>query len=686
MAAAEYQQDSPLYNSRIVNTYVRLLRERYSYIDINRILAHAGIDHHQVVDEGHWFTQKQMNRFHEKMNELCGAINIAREAGIYSASAGNLGSMRRHLFSLIRPSTLYKMVGRVSEKLTRSASFEVRPVNNTTVEIIVTPYPGVKEEPYQCQNRQGFFEAIPMIYHSRMPIIKHEECIFKGDKHCRYIVNWQPSAALRWKRIRNIAIPLLASAAILSFWAETPSFPPAVVLPGSVAAMLMLGWYAETKTTQELNYALERLQQTSFEDLNRINEIYNNSLLVNEIGKTLGSATEKDEVMTKIVEVMQKRLDFDRGIILLPNLEQTHLVYKTGYGYTEEQLSDFVGETAFHLDRPESKGIFIVCFREQKSFLINDINEIKDDLSPRSQDFLKKSGVSSFICCPITYENETLGILAVDNIYSKRSLVQRDLNLLQGVAAQIGISIHSAQLKNQLLQSQKMESIGQLTSGLAHDFNNILMIVMNYSGLALEKVSDDEVIEFLQGIRKAGEKACNLTKQLLTFSRDQKIEMQGVNLNPVINDMREILDRMAGNEVELKIHIEQPISNIKADPGRLEQVLMNLAANARDAMPDGGSLTIETADELVTENSNPVNIMLGKGRYVRLTVSDTGTGMPTSVQKRVFEPFFTTKTPDKGTGLGLATVYGIIKQHNGYIHLNSEENQGTTFNIYLPAA
>ena len=243
------------------------------------------------------------------------------------------------------------------------------------------------------------------------------------------------------------------------------------------------------------------------------------------------------------------------------------------------------------------------------------------------------------------------------------------------------------QLAAQLNQAQKMESIGRLAGGIAHDFNNILTTIMGYSELAMLRLSPEaqDTIDDLEQIRSAGEKAAILTRQLLTFSRKQELSTTAVDINRLMANLAKMLQRMIGEDVVLKFNPGEGTGSIIADPGQLEQVLMNLAVNARDAMPEGGRLDIETRLVEIEADREIGQGELAPGRYVLLAVSDNGCGMDAEVQEKVFEPFFTTKETGRGTGLGLATVFGIVKQHKGAIHLYSEPDQGTTFRIYLPA-
>ncbi len=243
------------------------------------------------------------------------------------------------------------------------------------------------------------------------------------------------------------------------------------------------------------------------------------------------------------------------------------------------------------------------------------------------------------------------------------------------------------QREEQLRQAQKMEAVGRLSGGIAHDFNNLLGVIIGYSeSMELRLSADDPLHKSAEEIRKAGERAAALTRQLLAFSRQQVLQPKVLDLNAVVTDMGKMLRRLIGVDIELSTRLAPRLGCVKADQSQLEQVIVNLVVNARDAMPQGGKLFVETSNIYVDENLARSLPFLHAGPHILLAVTDTGSGMDEKTQRHIFEPFFTTKDPGKGTGLGLATVYGVVKQSGGVVGVDTQKGRGSTFKIFLPQA
>ena len=321
--------------------------------------------------------------------------------------------------------------------------------------------------------------------------------------------------------------------------------------------------------------------------------------------------------------------------------------YAEMFGYTVEEL---IGLNVLELTPPEQRDLVS--------------SQIKLDESLYESVGLRKDGthinveVSAKECL---YEGERARLAAVRDITERKTL------------------------EEQLRQSQKMEAVGQLAGGVAHDFNNLLTAITGYSDLAIRRLkAEDPLRHHIEEIKKAGERAAALTRQLLAFSRKQVLQPRVLDLNAVVSEMEKMLRRLIGEDMEFRTALASDLGSIKADPSQIEQVLLNLCVNARDAMPGGGKLTIETSNVYLDEEYASRHVGVGSGDYVMLAVSDTGCGMDDETLAHIFEPFFTTKEMGKGTGLGLSTVYGIVQQSGGSVWVYSEVGRGTTFKVYLP--
>ncbi|NTW07353.1 MAG: hypothetical protein HGA29_05870, partial [Syntrophaceae bacterium] len=364
-------EDIPLYNSTLLATYMDLLAEKYPHINVEKLLEYAKISPHELEDRGHWLTQNQIDRFHEFLKENTENPQIAREAGRFVVESKSSSLLRQYTAGFVTPSMAYWMMGKISSTVTRHLAFKVNHIAANKVEMIVTPQAGVKEKPYQCENRIGLFEGLVKFFTNKYPTIEHNECVHKGDSSCRYIISWKTTPAMIWKlTARYTSVLCIIASLILLFFVPFPSW---ITYSLALALISAIGYLiAEKVAGRELNKSVESQQSIGDQLMEQFNIRYNELALIKEIGEAASSILDPLQLLNFIIVSLQKHLQFNRSMIMLTNPEKTKLIYTTGYGYTPEE-EELLKNTDFNLLNPQSTGIFYLTYRDQKPFLINDV-------------------------------------------------------------------------------------------------------------------------------------------------------------------------------------------------------------------------------------------------------------------------------------------------------------------------
>ena len=446
-------EDLPIYNSMIIQNYLEYLRHAFPDLNIAELLKNAGITFQEVEDRGHWLTQTQVNRFQHFVDKATGQPHVARDAGRYVASPKSSSIFRQIITGFLSPAIAYWATGKMALSLSRHLSLQSRSLAHNKIEIVATLKPNVQEELYQCENRIGMFEAVAKIYTEKYAQVEHPECVHRGDKACRYIITWQMPRSLRWEKASFYVI-IFGLIVVLPFQLFM-NFKDWLILFLSAGLLsmgtLLFSFFIRNK---EMVTKLSDQGRAADEVVQQINLRYNETLLIREIGEASSSILDPGKLLTYIINALQKRLSFDRGILMLANPEKTSLEYITGFGYTPHEEA-LLRRTNFNLTNPNSRGIFYRAYREQKPFLINSLHDVERDLSERSSIFAKGFSINAFICVPIIYEGKSQGILAVDNTKGKRMPTQSDVSLLVGIAQQIGISLNNAMVHKKITESEE---------------------------------------------------------------------------------------------------------------------------------------------------------------------------------------------------------------------------------------
>ncbi|MCF8050540.1 MAG: HD domain-containing protein [Desulfobacterales bacterium] len=606
-------EDKPLYNSRIIDTYLKYLKRQYPSVNIRELLEYAGMRSYEVADQNQWFTQEQINRFQKKLKVLTGNRSIAREAGRFAASPEAIGVMRQYMLGLVNPEKAYEKIGRAMENFTRSCRVESKMLSSNRAEITVTPKKGIQEQPFQCENRIGFFEAVTFLFTNRFANIEHPECIFNGDPRCRYIISWDWSLSSILKTARKWSIGLALAIPIACIW--HPSLHLFILLSTAfVIVGLILTCFLANIEKNELQSSLSNLWISNEKLLVQMEINYKNALMVNEIGQVISRQIRIDDVLEQVIRISVELLGHDRGLLMLCNKDKTHLEFRAGFGYSKEQFI-LLRNTTFRLDNPTSKGVFVVSFREQKPFLINDYDEIEGTLSPKSLRFARKMGAQAFICCPIICDGVSIGILTVDNIKSEKPLASSDMSLLMGLAPVIGISLRNAELLESKTETfhailaalvASIEARDPLTAGHSEKVTAYAVGICEEMGIDREYREMIRVAALLHDYGKIGvpdsilKKPGRLTKNEYELVKDHARKTEEILERVPFDGVYQEVPRIAGAHHE-KIDGSGYPNGLKRDQIPLGAKIIAVAdffeavtskRHYRDPMPDGVAISM----------------------------------------------------------------------------------------------
>jgi len=646
---------APLYSARGLKLYIDLVKMRYNFVDIDALLKSANMKIEEINDPGYWFNQNQINAFMDYLIEKTNNPQIGREAGSFFGSPESLGILRSYYKAFGTPLKAFQQSDKLAADISLSASYQSKILSGSLIEITATPYSKrIKEKYFQCDNRIGYFEGIFKIFNLPLPQIEHEECLFKGYDHCKYTISWKPMKSDAYKRaFPFIFIFALISSLLIFFIPDLPHFEKIISAILVLVGLFKLYIYHIELKEYQLILSDNETSEAYSKLFEEIQKNYQNLEMMKRVSMSLSRSMQLKESLQAVINVLKDR--YDRCAILLANEDKSKLIYEVGYGYTEKQLNLWRSTGWFHI-LPDSKGTFIRSFRENKPFLINDIKDVFKDFSIRSVEFTKKMGVKSLLCCPIYYDNQAFGILAVDNHINKKELIQSDTNLLMGIAYQIGIRLHYYKMHD----IERNEALTDLALQTVHRIKNpAAAIDTNIKYLQRFCKLDEKSIQKIASIHRLNARILEIARNYLQSSRPIQMKKEKIHVNDLFN---EIISNYNG--IKIKYTTDLSISYMMADKSALKSIFEELIENSKKY------------------GKEPFEIKIKKqNHFMQIEFKDNGHGIPENIKHKIFGRFFSGNKQE--TGLGLFQIRRSIEEHGGTINL-LDDIENTCFIIQLP--
>lgn len=442
-----------IYNSRIIKTDLEYLTLHYPHVPPESLLDYAGMSREEVEDPAHWFTQNQMDRFQEALAQETKNPRISREAGRYATSSRAAGVLKQYAAGFISPLSAFRLQLKITPHLTRGGVFRTTKLGTHKVEVSFNPAPGVKENPHQCENRMGQLEAITKGFTNKFAKIEHPSCLHKHADLCRYILSWDPSSFHVCKRLARFSL-LGGMAVAVALFFLLPLPLEGILILAIALGVLSVSFHAERLEKQELTQSMAYQGEAAEVYLREMQVRYNQALLVQEVGQLCSSVLDVRELSRNTMELLEKRLNFDRGMILLLDREKKRLLYSAGYGFTKAQEGPW-RDPGIDLDMMEEKDLFVSALKKFEPVLIHDAEKNQGKLSRGTLVLVQQTGLSSIAAVPIVHKRRFLGLVAVGNLSCGQPLTQSDVNLLSGIASQTALGMVNARSIQKLREKEK---------------------------------------------------------------------------------------------------------------------------------------------------------------------------------------------------------------------------------------